>query len=353
MNTEFKTTTINDFLDNFAGREGHEGYDDTRPIKIAECNRDFVWSYEMQQGFIKSILEGYPIPAMCIANGKIVDGGNRSTTLWLFRNNEFKVQPTGMTEEIDYNTMCNNWRSLTRRWDSAVIPQQVIMNATPDQFSQIYENLNKGINLTTGQLLQNRKHRPLVAMAESMITHTSNPIFPYRDLLHKAWKSTFKRTKSRNELADAFQILVGAECGPAHFHTSFPKHISRIMRSSEPIMDNLKMILELFVSCDEENLVDKKKKSTVFKKFIGAVIHDFHTMTRLQWSDKWTQFIDDAYNRINPTNFKKLTEVGTMRALNSTRIEAISKNIEKYLRGELLIDSDSDSDFDSDTDESI
>ncbi len=73
MNTTFQTTTISDFLDNFAGRRSMEHYDDTKPIKIAECNRDFVWSKTMQQDFISSILKGFPIPAMTIVNGQIVE----------------------------------------------------------------------------------------------------------------------------------------------------------------------------------------------------------------------------------------------------------------------------------------
>lgn len=53
MNTTFQTTTIGDFLDNFSGRRGMENYDDTKSIKIAECNRDFVWPPAMQQDFIR------------------------------------------------------------------------------------------------------------------------------------------------------------------------------------------------------------------------------------------------------------------------------------------------------------
>ena len=91
MDSTFQTTSINDFLNKFAGRKGMQHYDDRKPIKVAECNRDFVWKIDMQQEFICSILEGFPIPAMCITNQEIVDGGNRSTTLWRYKNGEFKI----------------------------------------------------------------------------------------------------------------------------------------------------------------------------------------------------------------------------------------------------------------------
>ena len=346
MNTTFQTTTIGDFLDNFAGRRDMQNYDDSKSIKVAECNRDFVWKLDMQQAFICSILQGFPIPAMCITNGQIVDGGNRSTTLWLFRNGAFeiKLQPNG--ESINYDVMCAD-RTLTRRWDSAVIPQQIIINATPDQFAQIYENLNKGIKLTFGQLLENRKHCPWVKMAETIIGR-GNSYYPDSELLYRVWTNSFKKTKNRGELGFAFQVLVGAALGSQHFHLSFAEHIPLIMGDTVPITGNLKIILDMIDSCDPERTVSAKKKKDIFKKFIGAIINDLHVMPLDKLNEKWKTFIIQAYNSLSDTKIKKIINVGNLRANSSSRIAGVSENVRRFLQNNEL-DSDND-DIDNNSD---
>ncbi len=345
MNTTFQTTTIGDFLDNFAGRRDMQNYDDSKSIKVAECNRDFVWKLDMQQSFICSILQGFPIPAMCITNGQIVDGGNRSTTLWLFRNGAFKIKLQHDGESIDYDVMCAD-RTLTRRWDSAVIPQQIIINATPDQFAQIYENLNKGIQLTFGQLLENRKYCPWVTMAEALIGR-GNSHYPEIELLHRVWTSGFKKTKNRGELGFAFQVLVGAALGPQHFHLSFAEHIPLIMGDTIPRTSNLTNILHMIDSCDSERSVSAKKKKDIFKKFIGAIINDLHTMPVDEWIEKWTTFIKQAYNSLSDKKIKKIINVGNLRANSSSRIAGVSENVRRFLQNN---DLDSESGIDSNSD---
>lgn len=345
MNTTFQTTTIGDFLDNFAGRREMENYDDKKTIKIAECNRDFVWTLDMQQSFIRSILQGFPIPATCIANGQIIDGGNRSTTLWRFRNGAFKVKLQPDSEEMDYEKMCMD-RTLTRRWDSAVIPQQIIMNASSDQFAQIYENLNKGIKLTFGQLLENRKYRPWVAMAEALIGRGSS-YYPDIELLHRVWTNSFKKTKNRGELGFAFQVLVGAALGPQHFHLSFAEHIPLIMGDTTPSFGHLNVILDMIDSCDPERTVSAKKKKDIFKKFIGAIINDMHIMQENDWREKWSAFIVQAYNSLTDKKIKKIINVGNLRANSSSRIAGVSENVRRFLQNN-GVESDSEDESNSD-----
>lgn len=349
MNTRFQTTTISDFLDLFAGRKEMEGYDDSKPIKIAECNRDFVWPMEMQQTFISSILQGFPIPAMCITNEQIVDGGNRSTTLWRYKKGDFGIKGAsgGM---MTYKDMCEN-RELTRRWDSAVIPQQIITNATPDQFAQIYENLNKGISLTFGQLLKNRTHRPWVSLAQAMIGRGADA-YPDREILHRVWTSQFKKTKNLSELGFAFQVLVGAERGPEHYHLSFMDHLPLIMSDTEPTMANLNKIIHMFIAADSENAVSAKKKKDIFKKFIGPVIYDFHNMEIDGWRTKWIPFLADAYNRLNKEEIKCILNVGNLRGLASSRIKGVSNNVRAWMDGELAAGSDNESTVSYDSEES-
>ena len=343
MNTTLHTTTIEDFLDNFAGRRGMQNYDDTKQIKISECNRDFVWKLDMQQSFICSILNGFPIPTICITNGQIVDGGNRSTTLWLFRNGAFKIKMQPDAEPINYAGMCLD-RTLTRKWDSAIIPHQTITNASPDQFAQIYENLNKGIQLTFGQLLENRKYCPWVAMAESLIGR-GNGSYPDVDLVHKTWTTSFKKTKHRRELGFAFQVLVGAERGPTHYHLSFSEHIPLIMGDTQPTTGRLRTLLLMIDSCNPEETVSAKKKKEVFQKFIGAIIHDMHTMSTIEWREKWTTFIKQAYTSLSANMIKRIINVGNLRATSSSRIAGVSDNVRRFVQNNGLEESSSDNEF--------
>jgi hypothetical protein len=344
MTTEFKTSNIDDFLDAFAGREGMEGYDDSKPIKMAECNRDFVWSLKMQKDLICSILMGFPIPAITIVNGRIVDGGNRSTTLWRFRNGCFTV--TLGDREMDYAAMCRE-RTLSRFWDCAVLPQQVIHNASPDQVAQIYENLNKGVVLTFGQLLKNRRHRAWVAMAEAMLGRTAAAaaggagaaaaasVYPDRDLLGRVWAPRFKTTTTLRELGFAFQVLVGAECGPQHFHMSFVEHLPRIMGDSVVTTGRLHEILAMLDACDPDHSVSAKKKKEIFQKFIGAIVHDAHTDAL--WAAKWSEFLPRAYNVLDKAAMNAILNVGNLRGKSTTKIAGVSDNVTKFLAGRLAV----------------
>jgi hypothetical protein len=225
-----------------------------------------------------------------------------------------------------------------------VIPQQIITNATPDQFAQIYENLNKGIRLSFGQLLENRRHRPWVAMAESMIRRG----YPDADLIHRVWSAQFKKTKTRNELGFAFQVLAGAERGSSHFHLSFTKHLPLIMSEVPPTTEKVRTVLEMMASCDAEGTVPAKKKKDVFKKFIGAILHDFHTLSDVAWREKWTEFLPEAYNTISDSDMKAILNVGNLRASSNTRIEKVAENVWSYLSGNELDSVDTDSSEESD-----
>jgi len=294
----------------------------------------------MQKEFIRSILQGFPIPAMCIANGEILDGGNRSTTLWLFKNGNFTTSVVEGGEELDYTQMTHD-RTLTRRWDSAVIPQQIITNATADQVAQIYENLNKGIRLTFGQLLENRKHRPWVALAEAMVGR-GETAYADRDLLHRVWPIRYQKTKNRSELGFAFMVLVATERGHAHFHQTFLEHLPLLMSDVPSTFDKLGVVLRMIDSCDPERTISANKKKAIFKQFIGAILHDYHIMEQIPWCDKWMEFISCAYNTMRPKEISAMLDVGSLRATNASRISGIANNVERYLAGDFIPDAGSD-----------
>ena len=329
IKTEFTTSDLDDYMSNFAGREDMEGYDNTKTYSIYEYNRDFVWSVQMRISFILNILLGFPISPITLCNNAIIDGGNRTTTLWLFYKNKFKVAIG--SEEYDYDTMLQN-RELSKRWYKCKVPLVKISNATPEQKAHIFENLNKGVRLTLGQLLENRKYRLIVDSALSIIRRGTNQ-FPHRELINRVWTKEFKKSKSRCEVAFAFQLLIGSMYGPQHFHGIYEKYVNFISQDSHrPDYTNLHFILTVVDEADPENIVPRKKKSECFKRFAGAMIYDLFTMKKDDMKTKWKTMFDKAYNVITRDEFKALFNVvGNDRAKSETIMQSISKNVQAFL----------------------
>jgi hypothetical protein len=343
MRTAHTTKSIEDYLNDFAGRKTGPGYDDTKLIKIAEENRDFVWNEEKQQKFIESILTGFPIPQMVICDNCIMDGGNRSTVLMRWKQNEFEVTVGDWTG--NYKDMTP---TLCGRWNRCAIPMTVITGADDAQRSQIYENYNSGVVMTTGNLLWNRKKLfPLVGMAAAMIGQDG--MFPFADLIRQVWKKSWTTTKTRNELAFAYSILAGSLFGPDFFHTKFHVHLGKMTETKAADIDlsKLRSICEVLRSADPHDVVAPKKKEQVFKKFIGAMIYDVHTLGADQFEEKWRSFCEIAYMTITPGVMKKLIDVGTARATNSSRIQRLSENVATFIANPHT-DAEDDTDYSSD-----
>lgn len=351
MEVNLTQKTIDVIVDNFTGRDDMEGYDANKSMKLYELNRDFVWSKEMLPNFIESILKGFPIPAITLCNGKIIDGGNRITTLWLFKNNKFDVKMNG--EEYNYSRLCET-RDLIRKWDRCQIPIVDIVNANLEDISQIYENLNKGVKLSTGQLLENRKFKPIVDSALSIIGRsTNNSQFPYRELVNRVWNSRIRKTKTRTEISFAFQLLVGTMHGHIYFTNSFPKLVHYVTAEDQHAdFSKLHFILTMIDEVDPENLIDRRKKSECFRKLVGAIIYDTSVMTKDDVKAKWQKTFRLCYTVITTEQFKALFDIGSARGIADSRLEKISSNVTKYLNGELLVRKDSEEQTTYDSEES-
>jgi hypothetical protein len=347
MKSRLTQISLDDLVSGFTGREGMSNYDETKPIKLYELNRDFVWHIEMQQRLIESILQGYPISPLTTCNGFIVDGGNRTTTLWRFKNNEFKVNISDI--EYDYSDISNN-RNLSRMWDKCQVPVVEITDANSDQISNIYENLNMAVKLSIGQLLENRKHIPLVDGALSIINRSkNNSQYPYREVTNRVWNSKFGKSKGRTEIAFAFQLLVGTMYGPENFHTSFNRHVEFALKDEkQPNFRKLGSMLEMLDEVDPNNTIPRAKKSICFRKFAGAIVYDMYKMASVDYKKKWQTFFKDAYTELNNKQLKDLCDTKTSRANNDLRLKALSENVQSFLNGtfeftfteESLVDSD-------------
>ena len=316
----YTTMTVPDFLENFAGRQGigcDDIYDETKKYKIAECNRDYVWpGTGLQEGFIRDILNKDAVPSIIICNGDLIDAGNRGTTLWLFGKNRLTV------DEMTLDTLS---RSQFGNWSGCPMPVTIIENATEDEKASYYEKYNKGIVLTFGQKLENRKKRPLVAMAMSMIGRQGRdePPFPLRGIQDNIWTSRFGKTKGRGELGFAFRILVASMRGPNDFHADYGRHSKLIMSAEVPDLTRLRLIYSLIQSADPANIISQKIKKNAFRLFIGAVILDTHRMDETALREKWVTFFQRVYNNLTPIEVKNLCKA-TSRHRAAMRREAFA-----------------------------
>jgi hypothetical protein len=325
----YTQTSVPDFLKKFAGRLsiGHDKhYSPFKPYKIAEENRDFVWldTPGLADDFIRDVLHKNPLPSIIVCNNEVIDAGNRSTVLWLFVNGELTIDGIGTFADAKKN------EEMFSNWCGCMMPITIIENATADEKAAYYEKYNKGVPLTFGQKLKNRKHRALVGAAMQMIGR--NGVFELKELMGHVWANKFKQTKNLRELEFAFQILISTMLGSGHFHTNFAQHLQVIMRDDiEVNWTNFRQILHLLDAVDPTHSIKQKKKRECFKKFIGPIIHDFWRMNEDELTTKWQEFFRLAYNVLSPEEMREVLDVGTLRANNNSRIQGISTNVVKLL----------------------
>jgi hypothetical protein len=331
-NVAYTQLSVSEFVDNFTGRRGMPGFDDMKRYKIAECNRDFVWSPALREGFVRSMLNGEPLPALVLCNNELIDGGNRATTMWMYHNNKFKV------DEMKYEDLTYEQQAV---WRQCTMPVTMIEGATNDEKADYYEKFNQGIVLTFGQKLENRKNRPVVAASFSLIGHPAFNVSPLQHLIRKVWSSRIGNSKARSEVTFAYKIITASILGSAYMYPTWATASVYVAETDDVDLDHLSEILTFLCNVDPDGHVDPKRKKLCFEKFVGAVIHDswmrrdHHLLTQQQLVQKWQRLFRDAYDVLTPHHIKALCSykpVG-VAAGSHNRIEAISQNVSAYLAG--------------------
>lgn len=334
----YTTTSVPDFLANFAGRRdiGHDQfYHPERRWDIADCNRDYVWPQQpdLAEGFLRCVLSKDAVPSILICNGELIDAGNRATTLWLFANDVITVDGRKFSELP---------RDLFGNWCGCTMPITIIENATEDEKAGYYEKFNKGIVLSLGQKLENRKNRPLIAMAMRMIGRGEG-VFPLKDVQDLVWTPRFTKTKGRGELALAYRILMASIIGNRRgFHTNFAEHSQLFMsddyrRDSDVVLNNLEAVYRMLATVDPENAVAPRIKKNTFTTFIGAILFDFHRMSYAELCGKWQAFFRRVYNTLSPHEVKSISKAASkLRAIRRNREfgdgpGAMSEIVARYL----------------------
>ena len=327
---EYTDMSVSDFLGDFRGRFNMLGYDETKQYKIAECNRDYVWTPELKTGFIESVIKNEPIPSLILCNNELIDGGNRATTLCLYYHDGFKANDT-LYSELSFEDQA--------AFRQCSMPVTIIEDATDSEKADYYEKFNKGIVLTFGQKMENRNDRPLVRAAFSLIGHQRYPASPIRNLIEKVWSSSIPNGKPRSEVTLAYKIIMASMFGSAHFNLNWGLASNQIRDMNDVNLTNLRQILEA-LNIDPHGMVNEKRKKAVFQKFIGAVLHDSWLLegARLnqhQFTRKWQRFFGDAYNVLTNEQVAKIAAYKPMGLQHNTnRCAAISISVSTYLHGQ-------------------
>ena len=333
---------VPEFIADFTGRIRMTGFDATKRYSIAECNRDFVWPPALREEFVRSVLNGDPLPSLILCNNQLIDGGNRATTLWLYQNNRFRVDG-------------NNFSDLTfdqqAAWTICKMPVTMIEGATDEEKSDYYEKFNNGVTLTFGQKLENRRTSPIAAASFDLIGHG-----PLQDLIRRVWSPVITKTKSRAEVTFAYKVLTASIRGSEYFYPTWANASTYIAETPANAVDydHLRDILTVIKDVDPTGNYDQKRKKFCFEKFIGAVIHDSWRMRvngvhTQPFINKWTRFFEDAYDDV--LTIRQLRELCSYKSINIGRgaihrSVATSENIDEYIQGRFVFTNVVDEDDD-------
>ena len=326
---EYTDMSVSDFLGDFRGRFNMLGYDETKQYKIAECNRDYVWTPELKTGFIQSVINNEPIPSLILCNNELIDGGNRATTLCLYYNDGFKADDK-LYSELSFEDQA--------AFRQCSMPVTIIEDATDSEKADYYEKFNKGIVLTFGQKMENRNDRPLVKAAFSLIGHQRYPASPLHNVIARVWSPDIPNGKPRGEVTLAYKIIMSSIFGSAHFTLNWGLASDQIKNMNNVNLANLGQILDV-LNIDPHGMVNEKRKKMCFQKFIGAVLHDSWLLegarlTQDQFTRKWQRFFGDAYNVLTNEQVAKIAAYKPMGLQHNTnRCAAISISVSTYLHG--------------------
>lgn len=330
LSVRYEDVTVREFLENFAGRRGLNGtrefYDETKPYKIAECNRDFVWGLGLQENFIRDVLMNRPIPSFVLCNNELIDGGNRATTLWLFYNDRLTVDGKKHSE-LTYAEQYG-------QFNICKMPITFIDNATDIDRSELYEKYNQGIVLTFGQKLDNRRHTPLVRSVLSVLMQPGYPESPIRQLVQRVWQPTFKLTASRSEMTKVYKLLITSMRGMAHCHTIWGRAAHELQAIEGVDYSNLYEILTILRDADPTGAVDPKRKKQCFEMFMVAFLYDWWDLGNpSEFARKWVRFLQIAYDQPTMRCLQRIRKHRPVGLNQNNAPEAISMNINDYLEG--------------------
>jgi hypothetical protein len=276
-------------------------------LRIPLHQRGFVWDIKRQQSLIDTIRRGLPIPSLTLSKDAggywIEDGQQRITTLQRYQANKFSYE--GFFSEL--------LNSGQLRFLEYKIPVLIYENASMEEKIEIFDRLQNGLALSSGERLYALRHlSPTIMFAISTIFGESDQ----KLLITQVWgerslddgASRMKDGTSRfNTLKQCVCIVSGLLWGPVYYTESYDtlrENLRKPLESSQKqkAVDILTSILEIYKKTSETNA----PADTPAKKFreycwnprniTGYILWSLWEVQQSEWGnikEKWMQCLPE------------------------------------------------------------
>jgi hypothetical protein len=345
LNTENIQTTISQLNRDFAGRPKTDDYDETKLVHIHRRNRPFVWSDDMQNRLLDSILKGYYIPPIIcssrIMNNRdlreVMEGGNRITT--------FRKILNGTLRKVD-GTLRQLSDVERQRVEAFPITLVVMRGLSSKDQRVMFRRLNKNVRVSDGQLYSmSEEDSPLVQEAIALLNEDDHPL---RDEITKHFFDTRGTDgDKKSHLENAVALISGALNGVEFITKSYNIQEDKIELqtpiSRDLIIQRLRPLFHIFDIADERHpLPDKRKRRGQWSvgKWLGAMLYDLLSnqdeCPRIQ--EKWANYMVAV--RRNEEGAEEAYKIGGAQNLTSARYKKICNKVDIYLKDHRLATDD-------------
>lgn len=192
---------------------------ETGVLNVPDYQRAFVWPIGKQRKLITDMLKSRPVPAFLFSEQaisgektffNIIDGRQRLGTITKFYNNLLVVRVDGELKhfkDLDVEARC--------RFEAITLAASVQSNCSAKEEAEIYESINSGMALTSGERLKPCDNTAFYKFCDTTIAK-------YEPELTKLWGDLDKTSKRQGMLMHALGTVAGATFGHNFITISFP-----------------------------------------------------------------------------------------------------------------------------------
>jgi hypothetical protein len=253
VNRDMQQLSIQNIDTNFAGRVGTDDYDESKLFHIHRKNRPFVWTHEMCECLLDSILRSYDVPNIICSTKTvgdremqyILDGGNRITAIRKILRQEIrKITPEERIKILRYK-----------------ITVVFLSNMTEKDERESFRRAARGVKPSDGQLYKMSETDSLLVKTAVMILEDRT--FVHRALMTKVMFDTTptengesRDTKAQVNLANVVALISGLMNGADFITKSFDRQHRWIDDAAYTMDTNILYrkihdILSIFKEADE------------------------------------------------------------------------------------------------------
>lgn len=206
VTTRFHTLSVRDLLADDA-------------VLIPEHQRPEIWKADKKAGLVRTVLAGLPLGMLIfheeMAAGHrtrwLEDGQQRYWSIYRYKQDSFKAAlPSG--EEKLYSELTPDEQA---RFNWYQIPVLTYENATPEERLYIFQYLQNGVPLTSGQ-----RFHAMSAMSP-LVRHAQQLMGDERMSAVFGFGAGLRDNKSKTQLQNAMAIVGGICLGPGFITTSY------------------------------------------------------------------------------------------------------------------------------------